>query len=88
MDKETCQKLYQEYQELKKKTNVEVYTRETGKDCHLQNIKVNDMNELCDVREKLKTCLEFLTDDELIELLDDSKLEPEAKKILNKRKEG
>ncbi len=88
MDKETCQKLYQEYQELKKKTNVKVYTKETGKDYHLQNIKVNGMIKLCEVREKLKTCLEFLTDDELIELVDDSKLEPEAKKILNKRKEG
>ncbi len=88
MDKETCQKLYQEYQELKKKTNVEIYARETGKDCYVQNIKGSDMIKLCEAREKLKTCLEFLTDDELIELLDDSKLEPEAKKILNKRKEG
>ena len=86
MDRETCQKLYQEYQELKKKTNPEVYTKETSKDYHLQNVKVNDMNELCEVRKKLKTRLEFLTDDELIELLEDSELETETEEILEKRR--
>ncbi len=85
MDRETCQKLYQEYQELKK-TNPEVYTKEIGKDYHLQNVKVNDMIELCKAREKLKTCLEFLTNDELKELLEDSELEIDVEEILEKRR--
>jgi len=71
MDRENCQKLYQKYQKLKKKTNVEVYAKKTDKDYHTQNIKVNDMNELYKVREKLRSCLDFFTDDELIGLSDD-----------------
>jgi len=86
MDRETCQKLYQEYQELKKKTNPEVYTKESGKDYHLQNIKSSDVSELCEVRKKLKPCLKFLTNDELIELSEDSELKTDVEEILEKRR--
>lgn len=87
MNKEDYQKLYQEYQELKKKTEVNVYTKEIGKDYHLEHIEAGDIPELDKVRQKLKPCLEFLTDDKLIEISeDDSELKTEAEKILEKRR--
>lgn len=69
MDKETCQKLYQEYQELKKKTNAEVYTKESTKNYHTQNIKVSNMMKLNKARKQLKTCLDFFTDEEIEKFL-------------------
>ena len=88
MNKEDCQKLYQEYQELRKKTEVNVYTKEIGKDYHSQHIKAGDIPELNKAKQKLISCLDFFSDDELIKITneDDSELKAAAEKILKKRR--
>jgi len=86
MDKETCENLYQRYLELKQKTILEGYVKTKGESVKLQSINPRDWDALDSVVLELESCLDFLSDDELIAISEDGKIGTKAKEILIKRK--
>ena len=88
MDKETCKNLYQKYQELKEKTKLEAHRIELGGKVKAQYVSPQDLEELeLDKTAKdLANCLDFLNDDELIEISEDDIVGEKAREILTNRR--
>jgi hypothetical protein len=84
--KEYCEKLYNRYKELEEKTQPEVRDLRPGGEIHAKYISLKDMEEKIKAKEELYTCLDFLTDDQLIELSGNPDFLKEAGDILMKRK--
>ena len=86
MDKETCKNLYQKYHELKEKTKLEAHRIEQGGKVEAQYISPQDLEELDNTAKELVNCLDFLTDDELIEISEDNIVGEKAREILMNRR--
>jgi len=90
MGKENCKNLYQRYQELKEKTKLKIHRLddEDVKAVEPHNISSQELQDLEDLEKTkaaLEDCLEFLNDEDLIELSDDDDIGKKAQEILMKR---
>jgi hypothetical protein len=75
MNKKDCEKLHNRYKELKEKSTLLGHHKQAGKRCRPRQVtakNIKDIEELIKVENKLKEekCLRFLSDNQLIELLD------------------
>lgn len=72
--KEYCKNLYNRYKELKEKTKLEAKDLRPGGKIKAKYISPEDMKEREKVKNELYEYLDFLSDDQLIDLLDDPDL--------------
>lgn len=88
MDREICKNLYQKYQELKEKTKLEAHKVEPGGKVEAQHIPLlENLKELEGTKKDLADCLDFLSDNELIDISKDDIIGEKAREILmNRRK--
>ena len=86
--KEYCENLCNRYKELKEKTKMEAQDLRPGGKIEAKYISPKDMEEKEKVKNELYKCLDLLTDDQLIGLLDDPDLNFQRKihEILRKRR--
>ena len=80
--------LYKKYNELVAKTTIRSYKVESGKRIHVQNISIEDLKERRRVEQELKSGLDFLNDNQLIDLSSDVVFAHEALDTLTKRKQA
>ncbi len=82
-----CKRIFEEYQELEAKTFLPVSDFGKGK-MQSVHIKHEDLFRRDEVREELRGCLEFLSDEQLKFLYndDDSSLVEKAIKVLGNRR--
>jgi len=88
--KEYCEKLYNRYRELKEKSKLTGYDKQTGKKCRPNQVtaeNIRDIKELKKVQKKLEEekCLYLLSDSQLTELLDpfcDTDFNKKVEKVL------
>lgn len=84
--KEYCENLYKKYKEINKSEKMKAYNVKTGKGVIVADISLTEMEELSKRKEELKKSLEFLSDNQLIELSGDIDLAEDCDKILTKRR--
>jgi len=84
--KEYCEELYRLYKELREKTELEVHDLKPGGEIHPKYIDIKEVEERIKVKEELYKCLDFLSDQQLIELSGNYDFIKEAGDILMKRK--
>ena len=81
------QDLYKKYKELVNKTTIRVYKVVSGEKINIDNISPKDLMEREEIEKELTKGLDFLTDNQLIDLSGDTIFTDMAFNILKKRKE-
>jgi len=81
--KEYCENLLEKYQDLKQKTVLKVLDYKRGEKMELQYIPSEYFEEFSKIREEIKECLNSFSDEVLMELWDDYRVE--IHKILMER---
>ncbi len=91
MNKKDCEKLCNRYKELKEKSKLTGYDKQTGKKCRSNQVtpeNIRDIKELEKVQKKLEEekCLYLLSNNQLIELCGDKNFFSKVSRILAERK--
>ncbi len=86
MSKEICEGIYKIYLELKEKTKLSGHEKKWGEKIKVHRPSLKEIEEFNNIKKELMNCLDFLSDDELIEISEDDVIGEEAKKILAIRK--
>lgn len=83
--KEYCQNLYKKYRELREKTKLEA--QEVGPDgrYNSQYINLQEFEEMLKTRDELENCLNYLDEEFLRDLFEDSYFMDKALRILIER---
>ena len=76
--KEYCENLFKRYQELKEKTEVKLFD---DLKYPQYNLNENDMKNFKKIKKKTKDCLVFLSENQLMELLEEPDLRNEITKL-------
>lgn len=84
--KEYYQDLYIEYKNLKKRTALRVHDLKSGEEIKTQHISSDDMIQKLKVQKELLNGLDFLSDNQLIELSGDHSFTRKAQDVFNKRR--
>jgi len=84
--REYYQKLYIEYKELKKKTALKAQDLKPGGKIETKRISIKDLKRRIEVEEELLKSLDFLSDDQLIELSGDYSFYKKTYDILRKKR--
>ena len=84
--KEYCEKLYNRYKELRGKTEMQANNKQLGEKCNPKYISAKDMEEIEKVEKELEKCLDYLSDNQLIELYSDDRFSYKATEIIAERK--
>ncbi|MBI2003811.1 MAG: hypothetical protein HYS78_02450 [Parcubacteria group bacterium] len=85
--KEHYKNLYKKYKDLVAKTSIKTYEIISGGKISAQNISPKDLKERQKVEEELSGGLEFLSDDQLIDLSKDVPFSEKVTEALKKRRE-
>jgi len=87
--KEYCQGILKKYKELREKTKLEVQDLGPGGSYNAQYTDLKELEEMEKTKNELEGCLNYLTEENLRDLFDDSYFMDKALKILsNRRREG
>jgi hypothetical protein len=82
---EYYQNLYKQYKELLNKTTLRANNIGSSGKIEIQNIFPKDLEEKLKIQKELLQGLNFLTDNQLIDLSGDDDFSEETKKVINKR---
>jgi len=83
--KEYCQSILKKYKELRERTKLEAQELGPGGSYKAKYIDLKDMEEMEKTKDELGNCLNYLTDENLRDLFDDSYFMDKALKILSDR---
>ncbi|MBI2025086.1 MAG: hypothetical protein HYT03_03320 [Candidatus Harrisonbacteria bacterium] len=85
MDEKACKSLFKKYLELEAKIRSGVQIIKPGQP-YKTIIDSRDIDESNRIRNTLKVCLEFLSNEELFEIYTDEVLGPKVREILKERR--
>lgn len=84
--KEYYQSILKRYKELREKTKLEVQDLGPGGSYKAQFIDLKELEEMKKTKNELENCLNYLTEENLRDLFDDSYFMDKALKILSDRR--